>query len=116
VRLVAGTSIRKGKSRLTGNSSVPRRKSSYEKEAAYKTRYPLILQCSIAMRRTGFYWNIRSIRTGDYSLLIIQYSLRRSRTAGDLVGWAMNGFEIEITTLTDPLLDHVRLMCNDMVR
>ena len=47
------------KSFITGSSSVSRRKSSHEKEAADKTRYPLILQRHIAIRSTGFFWNIR---------------------------------------------------------
>ena len=56
-----GTKVfKKGKSRLIGCSTAPKRKSSHEKETADKTRNPLILQRIIAMRSTGFYWNIRS--------------------------------------------------------
>ncbi len=55
-----GTKVfRKGKSRLIGSSTAPRRKSSHEKEAADKMRNPLILQRIIVIRSTGFYWNIR---------------------------------------------------------
>jgi hypothetical protein len=37
---------------------VPKRKSSHEKEAVVKMRKPLILQPDIAIRSTGFGWNI----------------------------------------------------------
>ncbi|MDA8378533.1 MAG: hypothetical protein M0Z50_16185, partial [Planctomycetia bacterium] len=42
-----------------GSASTSRRQSSHEKETADKTQNTLIIQPDVAMRSTGFGWNIR---------------------------------------------------------
>ena len=55
-----GTKVfRKGKSRLIGSSTAPRRKISHEKEAADKAQNTLILQPDNAMRSIRINWSIR---------------------------------------------------------
>ena len=75
-----GTKVfRKGKSRLIGCFTAPRRKSSHEKETADKMRNPLILQRIIAMRSIGFGWNIRFNGNANREVITIPFLSYRKK-------------------------------------